>query len=136
MFKLVIVTPTRLLLDEEVQRMIVRGVEGDLAIMTDTAPIVTPTKISVLRLVMADGSERKAAIGCGYVTVRDNKATLVVETAEWAREINITRAEAAKRRAEERLAMPKSDSGDTDYVKARLALNRALARINAANDRY
>lgn len=128
MFHLKVVTPDKIFLDEEVKMLIVRGVEGDLAVMKGLEPLVTPVKVSKMRVTYRDGEEKEAAISQGYLSVEPDITTLVVESAEWPEEIDLRRAEEAKRRAENRLSAKGSD--DTDFLRAKLALSRAINRIS------
>lgn len=131
MFQLEIVTPEKLFFSEEVKMVIVRGIEGDLAILKNRAPITTPLKIGKVRIEQ-DGEERIAAVVDGYISVSNNKATIVTESAEWPDEIDVERAEAARKRAEERLN--KQPSG-MDVMRAELALKRAMNRIEVSKHR-
>lgn len=128
MFKLDIVTPSRLFFSEDVSMVIVRGIEGDLAILKGRAPITTPLKIGKIR-IMQDGVERVAAVVDGYISVMDNKATIVTEAAEWPGEIDIQRAEQAKIRAEQRMREAKEP---IDVDRAELALKRAINRLDVS----
>lgn len=130
MLYLEIVTPDKPFFSEEVEMVIVRGMEGDLAIMKGRAPITTPLKIGKVR-IFQNGVERVAAVVDGYISVVDDKATIVTEAAEWPDEIDVSRAEAAKTRAEERLNK-KSDG--LDVARAELALKRAINRIEVSKD--
>ena len=124
-FHLEIVTPDRYFFEGEVDMVIVKGVEGDLAILKDHSPIATPLKISKVR-IFQDNIEKIASIVQGYITVRDNKATIVTEAAEWPDEIDIERATEAKKRAE---ALLQKQRDDINYTRARAALQRAITRI-------
>lgn len=128
MLYLEIVTPDKPFFSEEVEMVIVRGMEGDLAIMKGRAPITTPLKIGKVR-IFQNGVERVAAVVDGYISVVDDKATIVTEAAEWPDEIDVSRAEAAKIRAEERLN--KQPDG-LDVARAELALRRAINRIEVS----
>lgn len=128
MFHLEIVTPERLFFSEEVERVIVRGIEGDLAILKNKSPITTPLKIGEVR-IKQDGKERIAAVVDGYISVADNRATIVTEAAEWPDEIDVERAEKAKARAEERL---REKPAGLDTARAELALSRAINRLNVS----
>lgn len=131
MFQLEIVTPEKLFFSEEVKMVIVRGIEGDLAILKNRAPITTPLKIGKVRIEQ-DGEERIAAVVDGYISVSKNKATIVTEAAEWPDEIDLERAEAARKRAEERL---NKESSGMDVMRAELALKRAMNRIEVSKHR-
>jgi F-type H+-transporting ATPase subunit epsilon len=129
MFDLEIVTPDRLFFSEKVEMVIVRGLEGDLAVLKGRTPITTPLKIGQVRITQ-NGKERIAAVVNGYVSVLGDKTTIVTEAAEWPEEIDIKRAEEAKRRAEELI---QKANDDIDIMRAELALKRALNRLNTSN---
>lgn len=124
-----IVTPNKSFFNEEVDMVIVRGMEGDLAILKDRAPIATPLKIGKVRIFQKD-SEKVAAVVDGYITVLDNKATIVTDAAEWPEEIDIERARSAKERAESRL---EKRQDNIDILRAEAALKRALNRLEVSN---
>lgn len=129
MFHLEIVTPDKPFFSEEVEMVIVRGIEGDLAILKGRAPVTTPLKIGKVR-IFQNGEEKVAAVVDGYVSVVDNKTTIVTEAAEWPEEIDIERAEAAKDRAEDLL---KNRRDSIDVRRAELALQRAINRLEVSN---
>lgn len=129
MFDLEIVTPDRLFFSEKAEMVIVRGLEGDLAILKGRTPITTPLKIGQVRITQ-NGKERIAAVVNGYISVLGDKTTIVTEAAEWPEEIDVNRAEEAKRRAEELI---KKNDKDIDIIRAELALKRALNRLNTSN---
>ncbi|MDO5734100.1 MAG: ATP synthase F1 subunit epsilon [Eubacteriales bacterium] len=130
MFRLKVVTPHRMFFEAAVKTLVIRGIEGDLAIMKGTTPLLTPTKISVCTLHLEDGSKKEAALGRGYIAVDQNGATLVVESAEWPEDIDLERAHKAKERAE---AYLQAKDKQIDYERAKIALAKAINRINAAN---
>ncbi len=127
-FMLEIVTPERAFFSDEVDRVIVRGVEGDLAILKNRAPIITPLAIGKIR-ILKDGEERIAAAVNGYISVGKDKTTIITDSAEWPYEIDVKRAEAAKERAERRL---RERPEGLDIDRAELALKRALNRLEVA----
>lgn len=129
MFDLEIVTPDRLFFSEKVEMVIVRGLQGDLAILKGRSPITTPLKIGQVRITQ-NGKERIAAVVNGYISVLGDKTTIVTEAAEWPEEIDVNRAQEAKKRAEEYI---KSNDKDVDIIRAELALKRALNRLNTSN---
>lgn len=124
-----IVTPEREFFSGEVDRVIVRGVEGDLAVLKNRAPIVTPLAIGKIR-ILKDGEERVAAAVNGYISVDKDGTTIITDSAEWPGEIDVKRAEEAKLRAEKRL---KEKPEGLDIDRAELALRRALNRLEVAN---
>lgn len=129
MFHLDIVTPHRQFFSEEVEMVIVRGMEGDLAILKGKSPIITPLRIGKIRIVQ-EGVELVAAVVDGYISVIDDKTTIVTEAAEWPSEIDVDRAKKAKERAEKRM---QSTKDTTDIDKAELALKRAINRLDLSD---
>lgn len=126
MLHLEIVTPDRLFLSEEVEMVIVSGIEGDLAILKDRTPITTPLRIGRVR-IFQNGEEREAAVVDGYISALDNKVTIATDAAEWPDEIDVERAKAAKERAERRLA---NKPDGLDIARAEAALKRAINRLD------
>jgi F-type H+-transporting ATPase subunit epsilon len=127
--KVDIVTAERVVLSEEgVDRLIVPGIEGELGVLPLHAPLLTTIKPGVLRVVKGE-EETTMAITGGFIEVRENQVTILADAAERGEEIDVARVEAARRRAEERIA---SREATVDIVKAEMALKRALARLKAS----
>ncbi|WP_350343522.1 F0F1 ATP synthase subunit epsilon [Proteinivorax tanatarense] len=120
-----LVTPEKKVYSDEVDMIIAKAIDGDIGIMANHTPIVTPLAIDQL-CIKKDGKKEYIAIGGGILEVSKEKTMVLVETAETPEEINIQRAKEAKERAEERLKNP---DRDTDVKKAEVALKRALNRI-------
>ncbi|WP_069650579.1 F0F1 ATP synthase subunit epsilon [Caloranaerobacter ferrireducens] len=127
-FTLEIVTPDRKFFEDEVEMVIVRGVEGDIGILKNHTPLVTPLSIGRIR-IKKNGEFKEAAIAGGYIEVSKNKTTVITDAAEWPEEIDVKRAEEAKKRAEQRL---KSSKSEVDIVRAHIALRKALNRLEVA----
>ena len=127
-FQLDIVTPEKSFFSGRVDRIIVKGIEGDLAVLKNMAPIITPLAIGRV-WIEKDGKERVAAVVEGYLTVKDNQATIVTDSAEWPDEIDVERAKLAKERAERRL---KEKDESIDTARAEAALRRALNRLETS----
>lgn len=128
-FLLEIVTPERKVFSDDVDMVIVKGVEGDMGVMANHVPLVTPLKIAPVKINKNNASEFVAVNG-GFMEVRKNKVVILSESAEMQKDINIERAQAAKERAEKRLADKKEDF---DFRRAEMALQRALNRIDVYN---
>jgi F-type H+-transporting ATPase subunit epsilon len=127
-----IVTAEQLVYSEEgVERLIVPGVEGELGVLTLHAPLLTMIQPGVMRIVKG-GDEVEMAITGGFIEVRDNRVTILADAAERAEEIDETRAEAARRRAER--ALEERGPG-VDLAKAEASLKRALVRLKTAERR-
>lgn len=130
-FMLEIVTPNRKFFEEEVEMVIARGTEGDIGIMKNHTPLVTPLGIGRIK-IKQNGSFKEAAVANGYVEIRKDKTTIIADSAEWPEEIDINRAEESKKRAEERLNKKKDDM---DLLRAEVALRKAMNRIDIAKRR-
>jgi F-type H+-transporting ATPase subunit epsilon len=128
-FLLEVVTPERIALSDEVQFVVVPALDGELGILRNHAPIVAGLKIGVLRYTMPGGEIHYMALSGGLMEVIDNEAKILAETAEHGREVDLLRAKAAKDRAERRLA---ERQDQISYVRAQMALLRAVARIRAS----
>ncbi|MBO8172006.1 MAG: F0F1 ATP synthase subunit epsilon [Bacillaceae bacterium] len=124
-----VVTPERVVYRGEASMVIARGSEGDLGIMPNHMPLVTPLKIAPVR-VKKDDREDVIAVSGGFMEVEKEKVTILAEAAELPEEIDVDRAMAAKERAERRLA--ESGKEEYDFKRAELALERALVRIQVA----
>lgn len=129
MIRLKIVTPDGTGWEGEVDRVVVRGTEGDLAMMKSTAPIVTPLAIGHLRVFNEDGTQWEAAVTDGYVSMKNDVCTVATDAFEWASDIDVERARAAKERAEARL-QEASHNDEIDYERAKFALKRAINRLS------
>lgn len=127
-FTLEIVTPYRLFLNSPADMIVVKTVDGELGIMANHEPIVTPLAIGIAR-VKVDGIWKYAALSDGFLEMDGNKATLVVGSAEWPEEIDLERARRSLKRAEERL----SDSNmPWESERVLRAVQRARTRIEIA----
>jgi F-type H+-transporting ATPase subunit epsilon len=128
--KLRVVTPRRLLLDEEVDEVAGPGVLGEFGVL--------PNHISFLCLLETGEMsykqgviKRYLAISGGYAEVLENVMTVLAPAAEYGAEIDLTRARAAKEKAEKRLDELHFD--DKEYIAAGAALRRALTRLQVAS---
>jgi F-type H+-transporting ATPase subunit epsilon len=128
--ELIVVTPERQLLRETVVEVTIPGLDGELGILPGHAPLITELGIGEMRFRTAasDHLTMLAILG-GFAEVLPDRVTLLAETAELAEEIDLARAEAAKARAEQRLA---SHDADIDWDRASVSLQRALIRIQVA----
>jgi F-type H+-transporting ATPase subunit epsilon len=127
-----IVTAERLVFSEDADIVMVPGVEGELGILTHHEPIMTMIKPGEV-LVRKGTEEHSLAVSGGFLEVKPDHITILADAAERADEIDIARAEAAKRRAEESLTGRTAQEVDTANAEA--SLRRALARIKVAEKR-
>lgn len=126
-FKLEVVTPDCTFFDGETDMVILRTTEGDIGILYDHEPLVAPLRIGSMRVRQDDKSFMWAACAAGFLTVNEDKVTVVIDSAEWVEEIDMERALEAKARAENRIQSG-PDTG-IDIVRAKIALERAINRI-------
>lgn len=130
--KLEIVTAERLIYSEDVSMVVAPGVMGYLGILPHHAPLMTILQAGELR-IKKENEEVALAVTGGFMEVRPEKVLVLADAAERAEEIDIARAELAKKRAEERLR--ERGRVGVDYLRAELALNRSLARLKVAERR-
>lgn len=127
-FKLEIITPEKKFFDGETEQIIVRTTVGDVGILNGHEPYCAALGIGQMR-IMIDGEFRRAATSGGIIKVSRSKTVILVDSCEWADEIDVERAEAAKETAEDRL---KSAESDRQMKMAEIKLKRALNRIDTA----
>jgi len=126
--KLEIVTAERLVYSDEVDVVVAPGIEGQLGILPHHAPLVTMLQPGEV-LFRKGGEETVLAVSGGFMEVRPDRVLILADAAERGEEIDIERAEAAKRRAEEQLA---ARPADLDVSRAQAALQRSIARLKVA----
>ena len=129
--KFEIVAAERVVYSDEVDVVIVPGVDGQLAILPNHAPLLTMLQPGDLT-VRKEGEEQNIFVSGGFLEVMQNRVTVLADSAERAEEIDMSRAEEARRRAEEWL---KLSPEDTDLTRAEAALKRAIMRIKVAERR-
>ena len=124
-----VVTPDRALVREEIDEVQVPGSEGYLGILPGHTPLLATLKVGELWFRKGQEHQDLAIVG-GFVEVLADRVTVLAQIAERAHEIDVGRAEAARKRAEERLARP---SADFDMERARVALIKSLIRLQVAS---
>ncbi len=129
MIQLDVVTPDRLVVAKQVEMVVAPGAEGEFGVLAGHIPFLSTLRSGELRYTTG-GQVSYLSVTGGFAEVGPEKVTVLADSAEEAREIDIDRAKRAKERAEERLRMAKSE--DTDYARAQAALQRALARLRVA----
>lgn len=127
LFTVEIVTPDRTFYTGEASFLEMSTVEGDMGIYKNHIPLTTVLSPGIVTIT-EPGGIKKAAIHAGFAEILGDKVTLLAEIAEWPDEIDESRAEAAKQRAEDRIANKRAD---IDIARAELALKKALIRIGA-----
>jgi F-type H+-transporting ATPase subunit epsilon len=124
-----IVTPDKLIVREQVDEVEVPGAEGYFGVLPGHTPLLAA--LTVGELWYRKGAEKTyVSIAFGFAEVLPESVTILAQLAERADEIDVARAESARKRAEERLAAPASD---VDYERARVALTKALSRLQVSS---
>ena len=131
--QLEIVTPERRVFSDIVDSVQVPGSEGELGVLPHHAPLVSTLGVGELRF-RKDGNEESFAIVGGFLQVRPDKVVVLAETADMASEIDLEKAQEARREAER--ALESGYREGADLAAARAALQQALLRIRVAERRY
>ena len=130
--RLDIVSAERVVFSEDVDVVVAPGVEGQLGILPHHTPLMTTLQAGELR-TRKGGEEFSLAISGGFLEVRPDRVIVLADAAERAEEIDVARAEEAKRRAEERLS--DQHAAGLDAAQAEAALRRSLARLKVVEAR-
>ena len=124
-----IVSADRLLVQAVVDEVEIPGADGYIGVLPGHTPLLT--MLHVGELWYRQGHDKSyLAIAFGFAEVQADRVTILAEIAEKAEEIDVARAEAAKRRAEDQLARP---TIDMDFERARISLMKALIRLQVAS---
>jgi len=123
-----IVTPEQMTFRGVVDEVTIPGTEGEFGVLKGHAPLLSSVDFGELSFIR-NQQKTRYAVHTGYAEVSSSKVTVLVESAERSDMIDLERAKRAKERAEERLKLPKAD---VDIERARLALIRAITRLNVA----
>lgn len=123
-----IVTPERRIVQEQVDEVEIPGAEGYFGVLPGHTPLLA--SLAVGELWYRKGQEKFfLSVAFGFAEVLPDRVTILARIAERAEDISAERAESARKRAEERLAQPKSD---LDYERARVALMKSMARLQVS----
>ena len=129
-FELQIVTPERMLVHEQVDEIQIPGANGYFGVLPGHAPLLA--SLTVGELWYRKGQEKTfLSIARGFAEILPERVTVLAKLAERAEEIDVDRAEAARKRAEERLAQP--HQAPLDYERARIALLKSMVRIQVSS---
>jgi len=123
-----IITPERIVLDQEVEQVSARAIDGELAILPDHEPLLTALGVDVIRWKMGREEHTAAVIG-GVMDVNNNEVTVLSDMAELDTEIDEARAHQRKQRAEAE-KIQKVDK--LDVYLTEMAISKSIARLKAA----
>lgn len=128
-FKVEIVSPDRMFFQGEADMLELKTTEGEIGILAGHIPLTSILAPGVMHIMQ--GSEiKEAAVHDGFLEILPDKVIVLAESCEWPDEIDISRANEAKLRAERRL---KGNEGEINVARAELALKKSLIRIELAN---
>ncbi len=127
-FKLKIVTPRGIYKETEVELLNLRTTSGQIGILANHLPLASAIDISEMNYI-SQGERFKFALAGGFVYVNEDETTIIANAIESPEEIDLRRAEEAKRRAESRL-----QDKDGDVLRTEIALRKAIMRIRVKNE--
>lgn len=132
--KIQIVTPDKIVVDDEASIVMAPGSEGEFGVLDGHTPFLTGLQIGNVHYKDAGNNERYVFVNGGFAEALPDKVTILAESAERRRDIDTTRAKEAMQRAEEHIERAVSES-DIDVDRARTALARATWRLKLAEIR-
>lgn len=127
--RLEIVTPARDVVNEEVQIVMAPGSLGEFGVLEGHTPFMTSLKTGDVRYTDSSGAEKHVFVSGGFAEALPDKVTVLAESAERRRDIDLDRAQGAITRAEKRLA---DGSNTLNVIRAKAALARAMMRVEMA----
>lgn len=129
-----VVTPDGLVYDHHAKLVVAKTVSGELGLMANHAPIIAPLEIDVVKVKRCDNDSHVdwIAVNGGILEMRDNLVSIIADSAERERDIDVPRAERAKMRAEKAVQRAKEANNTDEYRRAEIALHRAINRINVS----
>lgn len=128
--QLVVVTPERQILKETASELTLPGADGYLGVLPGHAPLITELGIGELTYKTKGGESGLLAVIRGFAEVLPDHVSVLAETAEFAEDIDLSRAQEALKRAQERIAR---GGENIDWDRATMALQRALIRIQVVS---
>jgi F-type H+-transporting ATPase subunit epsilon len=131
--RLEIVSIERKIFDDQVNMVVAPGIDGVLGILPRHAPLLTALSFGELQVKKDGEPDQFFAIGGGFMEVQPDHVVVLADAAEHAEEIDLERAEAAHRRAQELLSRPSQEAEDLE--RAEVALRRSVIRIKVARRR-
>lgn len=130
--RLEVVTPEKSVVSEEAQIVMAPGSLGEFGVLSGHTPFMTSLNIGSVRYVDGSGNERYVFVSGGFAEALPDRVTILADSAERRKDIDLERAKAAMARAEERLA---KQVEDIDFIRAQAALHRAIMRIRLAESK-
>jgi F-type H+-transporting ATPase subunit epsilon len=125
-----VITPERVMVQQDVDTVEALGTVGEFGVLPGHVAFLSTLEHGEIRFI-ADGGTRFIATSGGFAEVLENKVTLLLDTAEFAEEVDVTRAQRAKERAESGLKEVSSEQ--EEFYRLEAALMRAITRISVAS---
>ena len=132
--KLEVVTPDKAVVSDVAKTVVAPGAYGQFGVLPGHTTFLTTLQTGMIRYQEQGGSERVVFVNGGFAEVSLDTVTVLAESAERRKDIDVERAKAAEKRAEERLTEA-SRKEDIDFQRAQAALQRAIARLKVAETR-
>lgn len=126
-YYLKIIASDKVFFQGKVEKVIIPGVDGERAILAHHENVVVAVNIGTIRFQLENGEWVETIVGLGFLQMMNNRATILVETAERPEDIDMVRAKEAKERAEEQLRQKLSEK---EYHHVKSSLARAMARLS------
>ena len=123
-----VATPDKSVVSDEAQIVVGPGIYGQFGVLPGHTTFLSTLETGMLRYIDKGGNERLVFVNGGFAEVMLNKVTVLAESAERRRDIDVERAKAALKRAEDRLAEA-SKKEDFDFRRVQIALQRAITRL-------
>jgi len=132
-FALKIIACDKIFFEDDCEEIILPLIDGEKGVLAYHEDMAFAIAIGELKIKKTDGNWITGIVGSGYAQIKDNKATVVVETAEYPEDIDVRRAQEAKERAEEQLRQKLSLQ---EYHRSQASLARAMQRLKVGNKDY
>jgi F-type H+-transporting ATPase subunit epsilon len=130
LIKLEVVTPEKYVVSESAEIVMAPGTLGEFGVLRGHTPFLTSLKIGRLHYRDASGNEKVVFVSGGFAEALPDRVTVLAESAERRRDIDVKRAKASRERAQKRLSVDKTEN--INYERARASLYRAIERIKIA----
>ena len=124
--KIQIVTPDKVVIDDDASIVMAPGTDGEFGVLSGHTPFLTSLKVGTIHYKDANGDERYVFVSGGFAEALPDKVTVLAESAERRRDIDVERAQAALERAEKRL---EQEDEEVDFARAKASLDRAMYRL-------
>ncbi len=128
-----VVTPEKSVVADDAKIVMAPGELGEFGVLSGHTPFMTSLKVGTVRYEDSSGTERFIFVSGGFAEALPDRVTILADSAERRKDIDMDRAKSAMQRAEDRIG--KEGDDDIDVVRAKAALYRAMARIRLAETR-